>query len=141
MEKNANERVRQLREALAISQTEMATHLDVSVSLISKIESSGIDPSVKLLKKMSEKYGINQKWLLTGEGVLKVNLQEKSFKSENPYENYAIQRLELEAETWQQKYNDLFQLLNKVLSGNMGKFKALSFPGSLKNDRKRVHVN
>ncbi len=59
-------RLRKFRAALNLRQTEMADHLDVSVSLYTKIESDGITPSRRTLARIAEKLDTTVDYLLTG---------------------------------------------------------------------------
>lgn len=67
-----HDRIKDLRKnKLHMSQTEFAESLGVSRSVISNIELDALkrpDQKAPLVKLISKKYGINEQWLLTGEG-------------------------------------------------------------------------
>lgn len=70
-----HERVRYLRkEILKKSQTEFAAELGTSRDAINNIEGDRLkrpDQKEPLLKLMCEKFSINERWLLTGEGEMR----------------------------------------------------------------------
>ena len=64
------DRVRAVRDALHISQTDLAKRLGVSSAAISKIESGQRQPSVQLKLSLCREYGISREWLDCGEGQM-----------------------------------------------------------------------
>lgn len=63
-------RVREVRNALGLSQTEFGARIGVSIDVIKNIEYSRSSPSELLLKHMCEIHHINREWLETGEGEM-----------------------------------------------------------------------
>lgn len=63
-------RFKKFRQALDLSQTEIANTLQVKPSAVSQYESGKIYPSNENLDKISKAYGVNLHWLLTGEGTM-----------------------------------------------------------------------
>lgn len=63
-----NERIKMLRTALSMSQTDFAQRLSVSRSAICKIESGENSPSEQTIKLMCNEFGVNEEWLRTGAG-------------------------------------------------------------------------
>jgi len=62
-------RIRNLREASGENQTQLARIAGVTKQAISRIERDEIkDPSASTLEPIGRHYGVNLKWLLTGEG-------------------------------------------------------------------------
>lgn len=63
-----NERVRESRNALGLSQTEFGARIGVSIDVIKNIENNRTNPSNLLLNHMCEIHHVNREWLETGEG-------------------------------------------------------------------------
>ena len=66
------ERIRQLRkEILKLSQTDFGNRLGVNRDVINNIENNRLarpDQKLSLIKLMCKEFGVNEQWLLTGEG-------------------------------------------------------------------------
>lgn len=66
------ERIRQLRkEILKLSQTDFGNRLGVNRDVINNIENNRLarpDQKLSLIKLMCKEFGVNEEWLLTGEG-------------------------------------------------------------------------
>ena len=65
-----NERVREARNALGLSQTEFGARIGVSIDVIKNIENNRTNPSNLLLNHMCEIHHVNRTWLETGEGEM-----------------------------------------------------------------------
>lgn len=65
-----NERIRELREQLKISQTEFAERLGSGRGIIKNIEEGRTVPKPQLLDLISRVYNVNRDWLETGEGEM-----------------------------------------------------------------------
>ena len=65
-----NARVREVRNALGISQTEFGARIGVSIDVIKNIENNRTTPSDLLLNHMCEIHHVNRAWLETGEGEM-----------------------------------------------------------------------
>ena len=66
-----NERLKQIRQNLGLSQQKLADSLELQRSIIADVERGKVkSPNFKLLRKLEEKYNINPDWLLTGEGEM-----------------------------------------------------------------------
>lgn len=65
-----SDRVREVRNALGLSQTEFGAKIGVSIDVIKNIEYSRSNPSELLLKHMCEIHHVNREWLETGEGEM-----------------------------------------------------------------------
>jgi SOS-response transcriptional repressor LexA len=74
------ERLKAARETIGVNQSQFASTLGVAPSFISGIERDKKDVSRELLQKLLEKYQININWLLTGEGEMFLQKQEKSLE-------------------------------------------------------------
>ncbi len=61
-----SERLKKLRKDKKITQEALAKILGVERSSIGKYESSGVIPSIDVLKKMSDYFGVSVDYLMTG---------------------------------------------------------------------------
>lgn len=61
-------RFKQLREALGLSQAEVALVLGVHLQTISRYERGELNPSARKISVLADSLGINPDWLLTGKG-------------------------------------------------------------------------
>ena len=96
-------RVKDVREALHLSQREFGEKLGVSRDVISNIEYGRVQPKDLLLRHMCELYNVNEHWLRTGEGEMFVETLEetvkfdealKIFKDLRPeFQDYALQQI------------------------------------------------
>ena len=74
------ERVKHLRKANGLSQTEFAESLGVTRGVIVNIEKerlASIDTKMSLLNLMCEKYGCRREWLIDGEGEMMQDLSRE----------------------------------------------------------------
>ena len=69
-------RVRTRREALGLTQNELAGELGVTHQHISRIEGGHAVPSLDLLVGLARKLGTTSDWLLTGEETAKLDARE-----------------------------------------------------------------
>lgn len=63
-------RIKEARKALHLSQREFGEKLGVSRDVISNIEYSRVPPKALLIKHICEVYNVNEAWLQTGEGPM-----------------------------------------------------------------------
>lgn len=63
-----NERIKQLRKALNLKQSDFATALSISQGHLSDIENNRKKVSDRVLSICSLKFGVNKEWLRTGKG-------------------------------------------------------------------------
>ena len=76
-----NERLKQARKALGLSQAEVAKQLDVSQPAYSMIENGTNPLQEKYLKLFCLSFNVNEDWLRTGEGVMQLeNGEVKEFE-------------------------------------------------------------
>ncbi len=67
---NMSERMKMVRDALGLTQKQLADLLDVSVPAIQSYELAKSMPGGKILKRLADE-GFNINWILTGEGEMK----------------------------------------------------------------------
>lgn len=63
-----NERIKDVRLARKLSQTDFAKKISVSRSAVCKMESGENSPSEQTIKLMCKEFGVNEDWLRTGQG-------------------------------------------------------------------------
>ena len=69
-----NERIRELRERLNISQTEFAENLGSGRGIIKNIEEGRTLPKPQLIDLIARVFNVNRTWLETGEGEMFVEM-------------------------------------------------------------------
>ena len=110
------ERIKVLRESLALSQREFGEKIGVSRDVISNIEYGRVKPKELLLAHICQVYGVNRLWLNTGEGEMFVTppaytekLEEaiKLFESLRPeFQDFALEQIQKLLELQQLKDNN-----------------------------------
>ena len=65
-----NNRIKQARLELGVSQRAFADSIGISAPALSKIESNDNNPSEQTLRMICNQYSINRDWLETGEGPM-----------------------------------------------------------------------
>lgn len=73
---NANQRIKQLRENLGISQEKLGETIGLSKSGISSIESGNRSVTEKHIKLISTCFNVNENWLRTGDGNMFNSMSE-----------------------------------------------------------------
>lgn len=73
-----NQRIKDIRKNMKLSQGEFAERISISRSGLTKIESGENNPSEQTIVLICEKFGINRKWLETGEGERLASSQSDS---------------------------------------------------------------
>lgn len=85
-----NDRIKEVRKALKLSQRAFGEKLGVSRDVISNLEYNRVEPKTVFIQHMCEAYGINEHWIQTGEGqmfddntydVVKINEAIEIFKT------------------------------------------------------------
>ena len=80
-------KVKQLRNALALTQAEFAQRLGISSPALSKIESDQTNPSAETTAKLISTFGVNLNWLYSDQGDM-FNLQDGLALQEQPNTPY-----------------------------------------------------
>ena len=70
MNLSINTRIKQLRKELGISQSEFGARIGLKGGAISKIERAGSAVTDQNIHLICDKFGVNEKWLRTGEGSM-----------------------------------------------------------------------
>jgi transcriptional regulator with XRE-family HTH domain len=74
-----NQRVRQVREALKLSQKNFSTILSLSSSYIAGVETDIRKVNGRLIKLIVSEFGVNETWLTAGEGEMFTQNPDKKF--------------------------------------------------------------
>lgn len=69
-----NQRVNELRLALGWSQVELARRLQVSKQTVSNWENDNIQPSIEMLVRLSNLFGVSTDYLLGLENTMRINV-------------------------------------------------------------------
>lgn len=69
-----NERLKELRKILGLTQQEMADKIGVKRNTIATYESGKVDPSSRTLADICKEFGVREEWLRTGEEPMLVEL-------------------------------------------------------------------
>lgn len=81
--KTIRDRILFLLEEKEITKTEFASKLNITQAYVSKITNKGAIPSDRLIEDICEKFGVNERWLRTGEGEMfaEVPAEDEYFKA------------------------------------------------------------
>jgi transcriptional regulator with XRE-family HTH domain len=97
-----NERIREARKALNISQKDFAKSICISNSYLADVENGARKSNDRIVKLVSMVYGVNEKWLKTGEGKMfykspdeKITRLVSIFNElPNDFQDYALDQIE-----------------------------------------------
>ena len=96
MEEPISQRVKQIRETLELSQRTFSKSLSLSHSYIAGIESGSLKINARLIKLIVSEFGVNEAWLLTGEGeAFNQNPDEKFAKLVGLFKGLSAKNQEL----------------------------------------------
>lgn len=65
-----NERIKELRKRLNLTQEEFGAKIGIKKSAISQLESGKSTPSSQTVSMICDKFGVNRDWLVTGNGTM-----------------------------------------------------------------------
>lgn len=65
-----NERIKQVRKELHLTQDDLANKLNISKNFVWMIEKGDRLPSDRTIKDFCREFGVNENWLRTGEGQM-----------------------------------------------------------------------
>lgn len=88
MKTTPNQRLKQFREKAGLRLEAIAAELDVSVSILQKVEAGGKELSDKMADSLNRRYQVPLSWLMRGEGELTYSLEK-----ENPYRDVLYKEL------------------------------------------------
>jgi len=70
------ERIRHLRKALRLTQTEFASRIGITYKMLGLYEKGVYEPSEKVLKLISSTFGVSYNWLKSGQGEIWENREK-----------------------------------------------------------------
>lgn len=97
------------REGLTSQQ--LAAKVDKHVTTIDRIRHDENTPSDATLRTVANALNTTFEFLKTGDGSEVAQAKTEANAISDPYRDYALQRLEKEADTWKQKYEQVFSRL------------------------------
>lgn len=65
-----NDKIRELRESLGLSQTAFGSRLGVSRDVVNNLERGRVEAKEHIVKLICSEYHVSEKWLRTGEGPI-----------------------------------------------------------------------
>lgn len=69
-----NDRIKQIRKFYKLTQTDFANKLGLSQNFITQLETGSKKPSDRTISDICRIFSINEKWLRSGEGEMKLEL-------------------------------------------------------------------
>lgn len=116
-----NQRIKEVRRSLGLSQEEFGRRLGITKSAVSRIESSSNGASGQTVKSICREFSIDYAWLTTGQGEMFVEnddqitkLIDTALAGENEFARAIFRGFaQFSAEDWQQ----LHGLIKKFLDG------------------------
>lgn len=102
MKTTPGQRLKQFREKAGLRQEAIAAELDVSLSIIQKVEVSQKELSDKMAEALCRRYAIPLEWLIKGQGELTYQLEK-----ENPYRDTLYKEL-----------REQIDFLKEIIKGN-----------------------
>jgi transcriptional regulator with XRE-family HTH domain len=129
---NVNERVEILRKRMGLTQQQFADLCRLTNTTIHRLEKGGNEPQQSTLSSIITGTGVNDKWLLEGEGELTFVKKAEKPESDSPWRDEAYANLKQEKEYFKRNYEKLLEIL---LSGkkpeNLNFLKASEYAGPL----------
>ena len=120
-----NERLRELRLKLELSQAELARQIGISQNTISYMEKENATIKDVNVKAICTKFDVNEEWLRTGKGEMFLNFDndeafgramDEIFKDEDPFiRNMIIEMASLPKEE-KEAMKKAFSILKKITS-------------------------
>lgn len=120
-----NERIKQLRKEINISQEEFGKRIGIGKTSVSKIETGENSPSEQTIMLMCREFNVNEEWLRNGKGdmFIKLTHMEKAYnrfgyimENSSPSKKAALALLlELLYEVPDDKWNLIMEQYNEAL--------------------------
>ena len=98
-----NSRIKELRQALGLSQREFGQRLGVSRDVISNLEYGRSRPKAVFTRHLCEQFAVNEQWLIAGDGPMFRQAGEPNKRLEEaiaifrrlcpPLQDYALEQL------------------------------------------------
>jgi transcriptional regulator with XRE-family HTH domain len=113
-----NERIKEARRVLKLSQINFAKTIYISNGYLAEIELGNRRVNDRLIQLITTSFGINKHWLVTGEGPMfmttpdqKLNRITSLFKELSPkFQDYVLKQMDQLIELQNEGENDLIQI-------------------------------
>lgn len=92
MENTVNQRVKQLRSKLGISQNDFANKIDTSLMTVSRWENGVHEVPRKAIYRICAEFGVSEDWLTDGIGELTISLPATN-ENINPWKDALVEQL------------------------------------------------
>lgn len=135
-------RVETLRKIYRLSQSAFGNKIGISYVAVANIENGKTSkPHPDTLKSIVKMFGTTYDWLEYEKGEMLPNgtIVKPVDMSNSIYQDALYLELKEQAQIWQARYNDAFNMLNKVIDSSLGKLRAVDLSGFRKSNRSRVH--
>ena len=98
-----NERIREVRHALQLSQVKFSRAVYISNGYLAEIELGRRKVNDRLIQLVASSFGVNKRWLLTGEGAMFISAPDQKleritglFKELTPhFQDHALKQIDL----------------------------------------------
>lgn len=121
------DRINYVRKKMKLTQKEFADDLAISQTHVSKLEKNVEKPSSILIRLISIKYNVDEKWLTSGEGHAESNWDMST--DEGAVNKYKAMRISLDKKVKSRTGRDLCNTINAF-----SYFEALLGPSNLSNE-------
>jgi transcriptional regulator with XRE-family HTH domain len=109
-----NERIREIRHALQMSQVQFSRAVYISNGYLAEIELGHRKVNDRLIQLIASSFGVNKRWLLTGEGAMFISTPDQKleritglFKELTPqFQDHALKQIDLLIELQNQTVDD-----------------------------------
>lgn len=116
MENALNERIKQLRESLNLSQNDFASKIGLSSVAVWKMETGDSAPRKTTLKSIVNTFGVSEDWLVSGVGELEINIPVSNSVSSQSWSEKAFETIKKHNEHLEQEVKFLRDMLSNVTS-------------------------
>ena len=73
-----NERIKEVRKTVGLTQTEFANRIGLSQNFITQLETGSKNPSDRTLSDICREFSVSEQWLRTGEGEMFVPVEDET---------------------------------------------------------------
>ncbi len=94
MKTTVNERIKELRNSLNLSQLEFASAVNSTITSVSRMENGSSQPRKSTLKQICNVFSVPEDWLINGIGEMKFNKEEPQvYNDSNPWKDALVSQL------------------------------------------------
>ena len=73
-----NERIKEVRKTVGLTQTEFANRIGLSQNFITQLETGSKNPSDRTLSDICREFSVSEQWLRTGKGEMFVPVEDET---------------------------------------------------------------